>query len=99
LVIELVPYYEEQLRQAEEIENFSKKAKRKTSNEKSLILMDFVVVFKKWVAMSIISVFIGKIGSKTPVSVLVIKWLNTSGYISESRLANSLGDKPGLGNP
>ena len=31
--------------------------------------------------------------------VLVMKRLNTVSYISQSRLANSLGDKPGQGNP
>ena len=36
---------------------------------------------------------------KNKKSVLVIESLNTTGYISQSRLANSLGDKPGLGNP
>jgi hypothetical protein len=32
-------------------------------------------------------------------TVLVIKRLNTVDYISQRRFANSLGDKPGMGNP
>jgi hypothetical protein len=33
------------------------------------------------------------------IFVLVIKRLNTVDYISQRRFANSLGDKPGMGNP
>lgn len=36
---------------------------------------------------------------KAPKNVLVTKRLNSAGYINQMRLANSLGDKPGLGNP
>ena len=44
---------------------------------------------------SIFSLF----GTKSTFFVLVMKRLNTVSYISQSRLANSLGDKPGQGNP